>query len=580
MWSFSSPSSFILPTCTRLLYRPCNFSFQNSPHPIFITRRSIHPRSCLSAPIASSSLQLSWFAPDLSSTDEYGGWAIVESPIQSKNKGWPTFLVVGIGTSITALLAAIAYFSLFRRGLVIKFRSPLHALHGILGPSESDKAIENKTIDYDSRSSDTVVPEASLESEFNAVVEEVALETNHLKGQERKLGRMIIPAPVDSTQQEALLVLKKLKIIEDDVKADELCTRREYARWLVRANSLLERNPKHRIVPSVALSGSIVAAFDDVNIEEPDFGSIQSLAEAGIILSKLSGKNMSLDQDDSKGLQGVDFYPESFISRQDLIDWKAQLEYEAMPGINEKISRTNMGFMDMREISSDASPELFMDMMAGDEGILKKVFGQGKRFQPNKPSTKAQVAVALTTGRMTEVIHAELLRLEAENSSMQNAMEEIRFELLNRGDIQRYWDGKVEEERRRGFEVHKGYLATIHDLEQEKIVQEDALAKYLKEKAAMDCQKQLLSSLKEEVTEMSERLACENAKHADEQRNLQDMLSDLQVKLEGTLDAKSILQAEIEALRILRSWIEDEARKSQVRAKVLEEVGRRWKWDD
>ncbi|GMP83142.1 hypothetical protein CsSME_00037171 [Camellia sinensis var. sinensis] len=239
-----------------------------------------------------------------------------------------------------------------------------------------------------------------------------------------------------------------------------------------------------------------------------------------------------------------------------------------------------MGFMDMREISSDASPELFMDMMAGDKGILKKVFGQGKRFQPNKPSTKAQVAVALTTGRMTEVIHAELLRLEAENSSRQNAMEEIRFELLSRGDIQRYWDGKVEEERRRGFEVHKGYLATIHDLEQEKIVQEDTLAKYLKEKAAMDCQKQLLSSLKEEVTEMSERLACENAKHADEQRNLQDMLSDLQVKLEGTLDAKSILQAEIEALRILRSWIEDEARKSQARAKVLEEVGRRWKWDD
>lgn len=29
-----------------------------------------------------------------------------------------------------------------------------------------------------------------------------------------------------------------------------------------------------------------------------------------------------------------------------------------------------------------------------------------------------------------------------------------------------------------------------------------------------------------------------------------------------------------------RSWIEDEARKSQARAKVLEEAGRRWKWDE
>lgn len=28
-----------------------------------------------------------------------------------------------------------------------------------------------------------------------------------------------------------------------------------------------------------------------------------------------------------------------------------------------------------------------------------------------------------------------------------------------------------------------------------------------------------------------------------------------------------------------RSWVEDEARKSQARAKVLEEVGRRWRWN-
>lgn len=32
-----------------------------------------------------------------------------------------------------------------------------------------------------------------------------------------------------------------MQIIEEDVNADELCTRREYARWLVRINSLLER---------------------------------------------------------------------------------------------------------------------------------------------------------------------------------------------------------------------------------------------------------------------------------------------------------------------------------------------------
>ncbi|XP_057485946.1 uncharacterized protein LOC130772243 isoform X3 [Actinidia eriantha] len=435
-------------------------------------------------------------------------------------------------------------------------------------------------MDHDALPSDTVVPEASLESVDDVAVETVVLERNHLKRQEVGLGRVIISVAADSTQQEALLILKKLKIIEDDVKADELCTRREYARWLVRANSLLERNPRHRIVPSVLLSGSIFAAFDDVSIDDPDFESIQALAEAGIILSRLSGKNSCSGCYDSEVQDGVYFLPERFISRHDLIDWKAQLEYEVMPGVNVKISKTNMSFMDTREIGSDVSPGLFMDMLAGDKSILRKVFGQLKRFQPDKPLTKAQAAVALTSGRMIQAIHADLSRLEAENSWRQNAMEEIRSDILNRGDIQSCWDGKLEEERIRAFEVDGVYLAAIYDLEQEKMVQENTLAQYLKEKAGMDCQNQLLLSLKEEVNEMSERLACEKAQQADEQRNLQYLLTDSEVKLEGMLDAKSILEAEIEALQILRSWIEDEARKSQARAKVLEEVGRRWKWDD
>lgn len=41
---------------------------------------------------------------------------------------------------------------------------------------------------------------------------------------------------------------------------------------------LFYRNPKHRIVPSMLLSGSVVAAFDDVGVEHSDFDSIQGKA--------------------------------------------------------------------------------------------------------------------------------------------------------------------------------------------------------------------------------------------------------------------------------------------------------------
>lgn len=153
---------------------------------------------------------------------------------------------------------------------------------------------------------------------------------------------------------------------------------------------------------------------------------------------------------------------------------------------------------------------------------------------------------------MNKAIHAELSRLVAENISKQNEMVEIRSDLLARGDIQRYWDGRLEEERSRAIEVERAYLSAIQDLEQEKIVQVNTLAQHLKEKAAIDCQKQLLSSLKEEVNEMRERLAADKAQHEDEQCNLKDLLSHSRAKLDGILDTKSILEAEIESLRILR----------------------------
>lgn len=471
-----------------------------------------------------------------------------------------------MGSSLALVLAAISYFSFSRKGFKLQLGSPLNALHDILIWNET-KSRERKAVDSVETDASSIAGAESVADETSGTV---------VSGSVDKIERVILSVAVDSTQQEALSVLKKLKIIEEDVNADELCTRREYARWLVRINSLLERNPKLRIVPSKSLSGTVVAAFDDVDVEDPDFESIQALAEAGVIPGQLLGKHYG--SDGSKGQGGIYFFPERFISRYDLINWKAQVDYEVKPDIVEQISRTKMGYMDVREINSEASLGLFMDMLAGEKSIARRVFGQSKRFQPNKPSTKAQAAVALTSGRMAKAISNELSRLEAERSSRQAEMAEIRSQLFDSGDIQRWWDKKFSEERARGIEVEKLYIAARCDLEEELIVQEKNYAEDLKEKAAMDCQRQLLLNLKDEVDEMSGRLESERATNVVEKRTLQDTLSDLQTKLEGLLDTKSRLEAEKEALRILRSWVEDEARKSQARAKVLEEVTRRWRW--
>ncbi|GLT73106.1 hypothetical protein SLA2020_449870 [Shorea laevis] len=572
--SSASPSLFVATEVSSFIpRRRSNLSAFTSSTSFLCIPRSTSPRILrLSASVANGNLDLSWFPPDPNSVPgNYAGWAVFEAPQQKKKKGLSAIVIGGIGTSVAIVLATVAYFSLCKGGFNFHFRSPLQSLHGVLGWDEttSDKSkIEDSTEFVE----EVKVSEASPECEAAASSEIVG------SAPVGKHERIVLPIAVDSTQEEALSVLKNLKIIEDDVRSDELCTRREYTRWLVRTSLLLERNLKHRVDTSLALSASVIAAFDDMDIKDPDFKYIQALAEAGIIPSKLSGKISSSDNSTSPA--GVYFFPDSFLTRHDLINWKALVEYEFKPGIVDQISRTKVEYMDVKEISPESSPGLFMDMLAAEKSILRKVFGQSKRFQPNKPLTKAQAAVALTSGKMSEAIYNELSRLEAESVSRQAEMEEIRSEILDRGEIQKFWYEKLDEERVRALEVEKFYLSVIDDIEQEKIVREKHFTESLKEKAAMDCQRQLLFSLKEDINEMSERLASERASYVTEQCKLQDMLSDLKSKQEVVLDTKSILEAEIEAIRILRSWVEDEARKSQARAKVLEEVGKRWRWDD
>ncbi|CAI8595704.1 unnamed protein product [Vicia faba] len=159
-----------------------------------------------------------------SSPPDFNGWALLDTPAHATSSNIPTPnpALVALGTSLALMLAC---FSLSRKGFNIQFTSPLQQMWSTITnpPGDPDQAVEF----YQSN-------ETTIES----LTETEATE---------KPARVTIPISVDSTQEEALSVLKKLKIIEDDVDANELCTRREFARWLVKLNSSLERLvPVHR----------------------------------------------------------------------------------------------------------------------------------------------------------------------------------------------------------------------------------------------------------------------------------------------------------------------------------------------
>nr|CAB3470461.1 unnamed protein product [Digitaria exilis] len=178
--------------------------------------------------------------------------------------------------------------------------------------------------------------------------------------------------------------------------------------------------------------------------------------------------------------------------------------------------------------------------------------GNTRRLQPHKHVTNAQAAAALTSGRMEEAIRDELNRLEAENQAHLSAMAEIMEELISRGDIQQQWEEKMKTEQQRVFEVDKDLQHVLHELANERTDRENELEDLLKEKAALDRRNQELINLRSEVDGMYDRLAAENAEVMADQQNLENLSSDMTSKHQAVSEAKSYLEAEKEALTMLR----------------------------
>ncbi|KAG0479392.1 hypothetical protein HPP92_010250, partial [Vanilla planifolia] len=118
-----------------------------------------------------------------------------------------------------------------------------------------------------------------------------------------------------------------------------------------------------------------------------------------------------------------------------------------------------------------------------------------RRLQSDVPVTKAQAAVALTCGRMTDVIRSEISRLEAEEQSRFVEMEAIKSELIRSGAIHKLWEEKQCETRNLTLQADRDLERALFDLEVERAAEDERLAGYLKEKAALECQQELLLCL-------------------------------------------------------------------------------------
>ncbi|XP_073032224.1 uncharacterized protein [Primulina eburnea] len=387
-------------------------------------------------------------------------------------------------------------------------------------------------------------------------------------------GKVLVPAVVDPLQSLALSALKDLKVIEDDVQPGDLCTRREYARWLVVASGILTRSTTSKVYPAMYIENISELAFDDIKPDDPDFPSIQGLAEAGLIASKLSRHDMqsSLDEYPSPLL----FFPESPLSRQDLVSWKLALEKRQLPVVDRKTLQQLSGFIDIDKINLDAWPALVADLAAGEQGIITLAFGYTRLFQPEKPVTKAQAAIALSTGDAATVVSDELARIEAE-SMAENAVAAHNALIAQvEKDLNASYEKELLQEKEKVDAVQKLAEEARREVELLRAEREERNLALMKERAAVDSEMEMLSRLRREVEEQLQTLTSDRVEVSHEKERVSKLRRDTETENQEIARLQYELEVERKALSMARAWAEDEMKRAREQAKVLEEARNRW----
>jgi S-layer homology domain len=191
-------------------------------------------------------------------------------------------------------------------------------------------------------------------------------------------------AKIPASTTEYLKDLAQIGVLTGtDTAPNRVVTRREYARWLVAAhNRITGTKPTQQVKLATTDTKPI---FSDVPITNPDFPSIQGLAEAGLIPSPLSGDATA-----------VLFRPDAPLTREQMILWKVPLDTrQPLPNASLDAIKQTWGFQDAGKVDPKALRAVLADFQNGEQANIRRAFGYTTLFQPKKTVNLGEVATAL-----------------------------------------------------------------------------------------------------------------------------------------------------------------------------------------
>ncbi|PPD77726.1 hypothetical protein GOBAR_DD25351 [Gossypium barbadense] len=224
------------------------------------------------------------------------------------------------------------------------------------------------------------------------------------------------------------------------------------------------------------------------------------------------------------------------------------LEKRQLPEADQEILYQLSGFIDIDKINPDAWPALVADLSTGEPGIIALAFGCTRLFQPNKPVTKAQAAVAIATGEASDLVSEELARIEAE-SVAENAVSAHNALVAEvEKDVNANFEKELSMEREKIDALEKMAEEAKRELERLRTEREEENMVLMKDRAAISAETEILSRLRREVEEQLESMINDKVEISYEKERISKLRKETEDETQEIVRLQHELEVERKAL--------------------------------
>lgn len=180
------------------------------------------------------------------------------------------------------------------------------------------------------------------------------------------------------------------------------------------------------------------------------------------------------------------------------------------------------------------------------------VQGYTRLFQPDKPVTKAQAAIALATGDASDIVSEELARIEAESMAENAVAAHSALVAQVEKDINASFEQEISLEREKINAVERMAEEAQRELERLRAEREQENISLMKERSAIESEMELFSRLRHEVEDQLQSLMNNKVEIAYEKERVTKLREQAEVENKEIARLQYDLEVERKALSMAR----------------------------